>query len=584
MKFRVLSFLLLVSIASLFLSFILKQESSAEEKLRLNINSIYQKHIQNCLNALSLINSKQGIDEKQIAYLEARKQFKHLEPIIAYTSNEIYESLNQANIIGVEELGNQKFEIEDAFGFQVIEELLYSGEANHDIDLNVKKTSLLLNELKKDELQLSKDELLDLIRHQIIRVATLGITGFDSPEKQSLQESIYTYKTIKHILTGTKGLFNEEPLYQQWIDELNQMPLLLNQDFNSFNRYLFIKDHSHKQLELVLETAKDWEVSLPSEAAFKPEMTSLFTSSSFQANYFVKSDYAYSDERSELGKVLFKDKNLSKNGNLSCESCHQEDKAFTDGMVHFENQVRNTPTLLYSVLQNDYFFDMRSANIREQITQVVENPVEFHTDLKTIVQKIMVDTSYAKKFDKAYNKNVNERLFLDALSQYLKTLNPFNSKFDKNINGIENSLSESEINGFNLFMGKAECGTCHFAPIFNGTVPPYFTTTEMELIGVPKDSSNKELDPDYGRYNVHQTENRKHFFKTPTVRNVSKTAPYMHNGVYHSLFEVVEFYDDGGGLGLGFDLPFQTLPSDSLHLSETEIEDLIAFMNSLEDS
>ena len=157
--------------------------------------------------------------------------------------------------------------------------------------------------------------------------------------------------------------------------------------------------------------------------------------------------------------------------------------------------------------------------------------------------------------------------------------------FDRNINNIESTLTASEIKGFNVFMGKGKCATCHFAPVFNGTVPPLYNDTEMELIGVPKEAVWKDatIDPDLGRYHFFKTDNRKHFFKTPTVRNVEKTAPYMHNGVYQTLEEVVRFYNVGGGAGLGLDLEYQTLPPDSLHLSEDEIKGLVDFMRSLTD-
>ena len=146
-------------------------------------------------------------------------------------------------------------------------------------------------------------------------------------------------------------------------------------------------------------------------------------------------------------------------------------------------------------------------------------------------------------------------------------------------------MTQEEIQGFNLFNGKAKCATCHFAPIFNGTLPPDFKETEMELIGTPQqnDTINAKISPDLGRYYVYKTEERKHFFKTPTVRNVALTAPYMHNGVYNNLEQVVDFYNKGGGGGLGFDLPHQTLPFDNLELTQEEQQALVAFMKTLND-
>jgi len=121
--------------------------------------------------------------------------------------------------------------------------------------------------------------------------------------------------------------------------------------------------------------------------------------------------------------------------------------------------------------------------------------------------------------------------------------------------------------------------------VFNGTVPPDYKESEIELIGVPEknDTINAMISSDLGRYEVYKTPERKHFFKTPTVRNVGLTGPYMHNGVYNTMEEVVDFYNRGGGFGIGIDQPYQTLPPDPLNLTKKEINDIIAFMKSLND-
>ena len=132
-------------------------------------------------------------------------------------------------------------------------------------------------------------------------------------------------------------------------------------------------------------------------------------------------------------------------------------------------------------------------------------------------------------------------------------------------------------------MGKALCATCHFMPLTSGTVPPFFTDTEKEVIGVPETAANKELDDDLGFYFMYEEPIQLGMFKTPTVRNAELTAPYMHNGVYESLEEVIDFYNKGGGGGLGFDLPHQTLPFDNLELTAEEQQALIAFLKTLTD-
>jgi cytochrome c peroxidase len=162
---------------------------------------------------------------------------------------------------------------------------------------------------------------------------------------------------------------------------------------------------------------------------------------------------------------------------------------------------------------------------------------------------------------------------------------PFNSRFDAYMRGDTTAIKASEIRGFNLFAGKAKCATCHFIPLFNGNIPPWFTKSESEIIGVPISVqwSNAIIDNDSGRYKLNRLPEFMFAFKTPTVRNVAESSPYMHNGVYKDLEQVVEFYHKGGGVGLGINLPFQSLPFDSLSLDPSEKGALIAFMQTLTD-
>jgi cytochrome c peroxidase len=134
-------------------------------------------------------------------------------------------------------------------------------------------------------------------------------------------------------------------------------------------------------------------------------------------------------------------------------------------------------------------------------------------------------------------------------------------------------------------MGKAKCGTCHFFPIFNGTLPPWYSKSESEIIGVPSTTAwkNARIDPDRGRYEINKMNELLYAFKTPTVRNTAITAPYMHNGVYKSLNEVILFYQRGGGTGIGITLPNQSLPFDTLVLSADDKDALLAFLNTLSD-
>jgi cytochrome c peroxidase len=165
--------------------------------------------------------------------------------------------------------------------------------------------------------------------------------------------------------------------------------------------------------------------------------------------------------------------------------------------------------------------------------------------------------------------------YYSKFSQYYA---PFDDAMSKN-----KVLQSDEIKGFNLFMSKAQCATCHFLPTFSGIKPP-FIGNEFEVIGVPSDTTFAQLDQDKGRYEVNPANETLHAFRTSTIRNTEKTKPYMHNGVFKTLEEVINFYNLGGGTGHKLVVPNQTATSDSLHLSLIEKKQLISFIKSLNEN
>ncbi len=524
-------------------------------------------------------------------YEESRKYFKKIEPILAALDTENYGFLNQPNILKIEEEDYTDIKIKKPSGYQVLEEEIFTKQMD---SVAIKKhASLVSNRLMliKENISFSHIKpyhFLWLFRKSVVRVALTGITGFDSPVlENSLEESIVVYQSLKTYLSIFEDQFENKTLFENWNKEIEASIKDLQGDFNSFDRYHFIKKHTQRQLELWNQVVHDWNVSFPFELAIKNNATSLFSSDTFNLTYFSdRNSGEITSEKIALGKKLFYDIKLSSDKKISCATCHHPDKAFTDGMKISMRVTRNAPTLLYSALQKAFFYDKRAGSLEGQIISVVENTNEFHTNLETLENSVKNDSTYISDFIISYpNQKITHQEIRNAIASYIRSLVPFNSKFDRNINGIENTLTQSEIKGFNLFNGKAKCATCHFAPVFNGTVPPDYKESEIELIGVPEqnDTVNATISKDLGRYYVYKTPERKHFFKTSTVRNVSITAPYMHNGVYNTLEEVLDFYNRGGGSGIGIHQEYQTLPTDRLDLSDQEIKDIIAFMNSLND-
>src|SRR5262249_2551074 len=203
---------------------------------------------------------------------------------------------------------------------------------------------------------------------------------------------------------------------------------------------------------------------------------------------------------------------------------------------------RNTPTLINAALQPALFADLRVRTLEDQVAAVVASPSEMRGNLDTAAARV----------------GIAKHTIQAALAAYIRTLIATDSRFDRAIRGDPAAITPSERRGFNLFMGKARCGTCHFAPLFNGTVPPDYWSTPPEVIGVPARPDGDAIDPDLGRGAIDNQISHRRAFKTPTLRNVAVTGPYMHNGVFRTLDEVIDFYDRGGGAGIGLDVQNQT--------------------------
>ncbi|MBK9018350.1 MAG: hypothetical protein IPM82_32280 [Saprospiraceae bacterium] len=273
------------------------------------------------------------------------------------------------------------------------------------------------------------------------------------------------------------------------------------------------------------------------------------------------------------------------------------EKAFTDGLPKSlaadgqHSLLRNSPSLVNAVYADQYFWDLREPRLDRQMLHVVLSEDEFNTDYPEILEKLGQSAEYQRLFAEAYPEQPQYQLstysISDALSAYVASLTDFDSPFDQYVQGKTGVLDPAAHRGFNLFMGKAACGTCHFAPVFNGTVPPTYLESESEVLGITAtaDTLHPSLDADLGRFANGMPDVKADFlktsFKTVTVRNAELTAPYMHNGAFKTLEEVVDFYNRGGGKGLKLDVPYQTLPFDELKLTKAEQADLVAFMKSL---
>ncbi len=370
--------------------------------------------------------------------------------------------------------------------------------------------------------------------------------------------------------------------------------LTANPDFNSFDRARFITDYANPLTTGISDLELQLKIHvIRYNRLLNQDAKTLFDTDAFNVNAYVPDYISFtSPDRIALGKRLFSDPALSATGTRSCQSCHQPARAFTDGLV--KNTVlgndallpRNTPTLINAALQPAQFYDLRVNTLEDQSRTVVQNNAEMHGDMKLSVRRLWQDTMYRRLFDIAFPKKgrvgIDTLEVMHAIGSYVRSLVFLNSRFDDYMRGNRAALSGSEVRGFNLFMGKAKCGTCHYMPLFNGTFPPRYMKIETEVIGVPGNARRAVIDADPGRYAIVHTESFKHAFKTTTVRNAARTAPYMHNGVFSTLKQVLDFYNKGGGKGLGMDISNQTLPFDKLDLTPQESADIISFIHALD--
>jgi cytochrome c peroxidase len=476
-------------------------------------------------------------------------------------------------------------------GLQVLDELVFSDEIDpHKVkaltsSLEIKWTIIMQALSKRKYFQ--SFEIMEAARIELIRSFTLGITGFDTPGSlNALQETSTTMTALQEV---TKPLLKDsvtQHLFTKSIRYLSE-----NNHFDTFDRLTFLTTFINPLYKVLGETHR--KLKLKTSAALSGKVAAWnFNSNNIFAEDFLD-PYYYSmlkkekdcDSLRQLGKRLFYDTRISRCGQMSCATCHQPELAFTDGKEKsFE---RNSPSLINVIFADRYFYDLRAFDLEDQASHVIKNHLEFDTDFPELLQKLHADSSYAVAFNNIFHQPLNRTQFSSALASYVLSLRSFNSPFDQYIRGERRSIPQQVKDGFNLFMGKAACGTCHYAPTFSGLVAPLYHESESEVLGV-LDGTNVDGDAGRAANKVfpEDVDIYIHSFKTTSVRNAGVTAPYFHNGAYRSLSEVIDFYDHGGamGIGLGSQLPNQTLTPDSLHLLKSEKAALIAFLQSLTDS
>jgi cytochrome c peroxidase len=280
--------------------------------------------------------------------------------------------------------------------------------------------------------------------------------------------------------------------------------------------------------------------------------------------------------KEQLGEKLFFDKILSSDQTISCASCHIPQFAFADTLpfskgVNGKITARNTPSVMNMAARDLYFYDGRAASLEAQVVFPVEHPNEMNLPFHQAVERINHSKEYRKLFFQLYKKNPDSISIVDAIARFEKTLETDHTPNDRWMNDQADAMTASQLRGRELFTSdKTKCFECHFTPDF--------TSDEFKNIGL---FNGKELN-DSGRYVITKNPNDIGKFKIPGLRNVAVTAPYMHDGRFKTLREVIDYYDNPS-LFIKNSIGRDSILPEKIGLTEQEKIDLASYLIALTD-
>lgn len=283
-------------------------------------------------------------------------------------------------------------------------------------------------------------------------------------------------------------------------------------------------------------------------------------------NLIVPTDNPMSADKIALGKQLYFDPRLSRDNTVSCASCHDPAKGYSNGDqfatgVDGKKGGRNAPTVINTAYQAFQFWDGRAKTLEDQALGPVQNPIEMNLTLPEMEQRLRSIPGYKAQFMKVFGREPVAEDVARAIAAFERTVLSGDAPYDRFVAGDEKAMSESAQRGWKLFNGKANCAACHSGP--------NFTDNAFHNIGVGMGAAM----PDVGREAISKLEGDHGSFKTPTLRDIARTGPYMHDGSLKTLAEVVDHYNKGGISNSGLDE--EIFP---LKLTAQEKADLVKFM------
>ncbi len=309
----------------------------------------------------------------------------------------------------------------------------------------------------------------------------------------------------------------------------------------------------------------------------------------------IPADNPMTPEKIELGKMLYFDPRLAGDSSLSCAKCHDPEKGFSNGLQMSDaypgtKHWRHVPTVLNSAYLKQLFWDGRANTLEDQAIGPIAAPIEMNQNYTHLVEKLSNIPEYRQRFKKVFNSDVNMDNLAKAIAAFERTIVSQSGPVDKFLKGDKNALTASQKRGMDLFTGKANCIACHHGPLltdhdFHTTGVPEIEPlkTESDRIATrhffatdQKYPNPRTVEADYGRELITKSQSDRGKFKTPSLRELRWTAPYMHNGALETIEDVVEFYMKGGG-----EHPNKDPLLKPFELTDQELDDLVAFLEAL---
>jgi cytochrome c peroxidase len=438
----------------------------------------------------------------------------------------------------------------------------------------------------------------------LLNLAAIYTTGFECPDTSRIIPELRLM--MDHVATTYQSFnasFPATPLPDIYLTRFNEAAAFVRRqpaDYSAFDHFRFIRDYINplyllnqkliNQYHVVSKSLIDYSLNKKEIPIFNK---ALYNGQNTRGIFLRVSDPQALASINVLGRLLFYDPILSGNNKRSCASCHKPTEFFTDtasaSALQFNRQEflpRNTPSLINATYNHLLMLDGKHISLQNQTKDVITNSKEMACTEQEVMEKVLSCNEYKSGFKALLKYTPQETTIsfdhiVSAITQYYSGFSNYYSPFDEAMNNYKQP-DDAVIKGFNLFMSKAQCATCHFVPQFNGVKPPYIGS-EFEVIGVPKDTAFEHLSEDKGRYEINPATETRNAFRTGTIRNAARTAPYMHNGVFTSLSQVIDFYNNGGGAGRKLHIDNQTLSADPLQLTPEEKSNLLQFIRSLNE-